>query len=166
MYDVLWRRYFAWAIDRIIAGMTALLIGFIFISPREFFLSESRDMDGLLMLLTLLVQWIYYTAMESSKYQATLGKMIFGVIVIDDMEERLTWGRANGRYWSKLISSMFFGFGYLMAIFTNYKQGLHDKIANTYVVNKKILLHRKSNPEPVISTGKLAQASKGFNWPD
>ncbi|MNJ69230.1 hypothetical protein D3C77_655570 [compost metagenome] len=81
------------------------------------------------------------------------------------MDERISFARANGRYWSKLPSSMIFGAGYLMAIFTNYKQGLHDKIASTYVVNKKILLYRKSNPEPVISTGKLAQASKGFNWP-
>lgn len=166
MYDVLWRRYFALTVDRFVAGMTALLIGFIFISPREFFLSESRDMDGLLILLTLLVQWLYFTTMESSKYQATLGKMMFGVIVINEMEERLTWGRANGRYWSKLISAMFFGFGYLMATFTDYKQGLHDKIAKTYVVNRRIFIHRRSNPEPMIITGKLAQASKDFNWPD
>jgi len=53
MYDVLWRRYFAWTVDRFVVGITALLIGLIFISPKEFFLSESRDMDGLLILLTL-----------------------------------------------------------------------------------------------------------------
>ncbi|MNJ76367.1 hypothetical protein D3C77_736350 [compost metagenome] len=53
-----------------------------------------------------------------------------------------------------------------MAIFTDYKQGLHDKIADTYVVNKEMLLYKESNAKPLVSAGKLDLASKGFNWPD
>jgi uncharacterized RDD family membrane protein YckC len=35
----------------------------------------------------------------------------------------------------KIISSLIFGIGFLMALFTNNKQSLHDKIASTFVVN-------------------------------
>ncbi|NGP62174.1 RDD family protein [Paenibacillus thiaminolyticus] len=49
------------------------------------------------------------------------------------------FSRANARFWSKLITFFTLSIGYLMAGFTNKKQALHDKIADTYVVNRNIL---------------------------
>ncbi|MGG4554491.1 MULTISPECIES: RDD family protein [Paenibacillus] len=161
MYDVLWRRYFAMFVDRIFMGLSLLIVTFIFIPPEELMYRY----NGTLVIFSLLAQWLYFTMMESSKYQATLGKIMLGVVVVDDRDERISWGKANARFWSKLISSIL-GIGYFMAIFTEYKQGLHDKIADTYVVNKEMLLYQKSNAKPLESTRKLDLASKGFNWPD
>ncbi|WP_055109364.1 RDD family protein [Paenibacillus ihumii] len=161
MYDVLWRRYFAMFIDRIFLVLSLLIVTFIFITPEELM----YRIDGILVIFSLVAQWLYFTIMESSKYQATLGKIMLGVVVVDDMDERISWGKANARFWSKLISSIF-GIGYIMAIFTEHKQGLHDKIADTYVVNKEMLLYKKSSLKPVVSTEKLERVSTGLNWPD
>jgi uncharacterized RDD family membrane protein YckC len=47
----------------------------------------------------------------------------------------VTYGRAVLReVLGKFISSLLFGIGYLMVIFDNQKQGLHDKMADTYVI--------------------------------
>jgi uncharacterized RDD family membrane protein YckC len=76
--------------------------------------------------------------MESSQYHATLGKMLLGLIVTDDQGRPITFGRATGRFFSKLISRFTLGIGYIMAGFTQRKQALHDLIANTLVVRKML----------------------------
>jgi hypothetical protein len=45
-------------------------------------------------------------------------------------------GRAFGRYWAMLLSSFTLGIGFLMAAFTERKQGLHDMICDTLVVDR------------------------------
>lgn len=93
----------------------------------------------LFVFLTIVIEWLYYALMTSSKSQATLGKMAVGVKVTDLNGERISFLRATGRYFSKIISEAIFWVGYIMAGFTDRKQGLHDFIASTYVVyNKKI----------------------------
>ena len=76
--------------------------------------------------------WIYEAVMESSSRQATLGKMAMGLKVTDEQGRRISFARATGRYFSKIISS-FFLIGYIMVGFTARKQGLHDMIAGTLV---------------------------------
>ncbi|MCW8344273.1 RDD family protein, partial [Stenotrophomonas sp. SG1] len=39
------------------------------------------------------------------------------------------------RYWAMLLSSFTLGIGFLMAAFTERKQGLHDMICDTLVVD-------------------------------
>lgn len=69
------------------------------------------------------------------KYQSTIGKKILGIKVVSADESNLTLGRIIKRETiGKILSSLFFGFGFLMAIFTKNKQALHDKIAKTFVV--------------------------------
>ena len=79
---------------------------------------------------------IYYALMESSKYQATLGKLALGIKVVDHNGQRLDFSKALLRNLSKLLSAFIFGIGYIMIIFDERKQGLHDKIADTFVVNQ------------------------------
>jgi hypothetical protein len=67
---------------------------------------------------------------------ATLGKMAVGIKVVRSNGERLTKGRAFGRYWAMLLSSFTLGIGFLMAAFTERKQGLHDMICDTLVVDR------------------------------
>jgi uncharacterized RDD family membrane protein YckC len=72
--------------------------------------------------------------MESSAKQATVGKMALGIIVTDLEGRRLGFGRATGRYFAKILSALILGIGFLMAAFTERKQGLHDMVASTLVV--------------------------------
>ena len=75
--------------------------------------------------------------MESSERQATFGKAAVSVYVTDDKGQRLSFGHASGRFFSKIISGMIpFGIGYIMAGFTAKKQALHDMIAGTLVMKR------------------------------
>ena len=74
------------------------------------------------------------SSMESSRRQATLGKMALGIRVTDLDGRRVSFARASGRWFGKILSSLIFGIGYLMVAFTEKKQGLHDMIAGTRVM--------------------------------
>lgn len=78
--------------------------------------------------------WLYFALMESSYRQATLGKMAMGIVVTDMHGDRISFLRATGRYFGKIISGMIFYIGYIMAAFTDRKQALHDMMANTLVL--------------------------------
>ncbi len=81
-----------------------------------------------------LLKWLYFTLLESSTVQATLGKAVIGIRVTDEQGRRISLLRANARYWAKILSVITLGFGYLMAGFTRRKQALHDMVAGTLVV--------------------------------
>lgn len=83
--------------------------------------------------------WLYYAFFESSRYQGTPGKLIVGIGVSDKEGHPVSFGRATGRFFAKYLSCMTLGIGFLMAAFTENKQGLHDLIAQTYVLNKSKL---------------------------
>ncbi len=93
---------------------------------------------GIFALVIALVvgNWLYHTWMESSRYEATLGKMALGIIVTDLNGGRISFVRANGRFFGKIVSGMLMNIGYLMAAFTEKKQALHDMLASTLVVLK------------------------------
>lgn len=78
--------------------------------------------------------WIYEASFESSSKQATLGKMALGLKVTDENGQRISFARASGRFFSKILSRMILLIGYIMAGFTARKQALHDMIAGTLVV--------------------------------
>jgi uncharacterized RDD family membrane protein YckC len=82
----------------------------------------------------LVLGWLYYALCESQSWQATLGKKMVGIKVVDLSGERISFARATGRYFAKFLSWMILGVGYLMAAFTKRKQALHDLVAETLVV--------------------------------
>jgi len=88
---------------------------------------------GVTFILLLFGSWLYEAFMESSSYQATLGKMIFGMKVTDLNGNRISLERATGRHFAKYLSAMVLGIGYIMVGFTERKQGLHDLLAGTLV---------------------------------
>lgn len=79
---------------------------------------------------------LYYSYMESSKYQATLGKLALGIKVVDIHGAPIAFSKALLRNLSKYISMFILYIGYIMIIFDDRKQGLHDKIADTLVINQ------------------------------
>ncbi len=88
---------------------------------------------GLAVVVLLFASWLYEALMESSSYQATLGKLIFGMKVTDLNGNRISFERATGRHFAKWLSAMILCIGYIMVGFTERKQGLHDLLAGTLV---------------------------------
>jgi uncharacterized RDD family membrane protein YckC len=78
----------------------------------------------------------YYVGMETSGAQATLGKMAVGIKVTDTEGRPLTRGRALARWASHLICYLTIYIGYIVAAFTERKQGLHEMVAGTLVVDR------------------------------
>ncbi len=75
--------------------------------------------------------WLYYAILESSEWRGTIGKKALGLAVTDMNGRRLSFGRATGRYFAKMVSAMVLCVGFIMVAFTGKKQGLHDMMAST-----------------------------------
>ena len=87
--------------------------------------------------IILIVSWLYYALSESSTWQATPGKKLLNLKVTDMDGQRLSFGRASGRFFGKMITGMIpLAIGYIMAGFTEKKQALHDMIAGCLVLRK------------------------------
>jgi uncharacterized RDD family membrane protein YckC len=87
--------------------------------------------------IILVVSWLYYALSESSSWQATLGKKILNLKVTDMSGQPISFGRASGRYFAKIITGMIpLLIGYIMAGFTEKKQAIHDMIASCLVLRK------------------------------
>ncbi|RDS84335.1 RDD family protein [Dyella psychrodurans] len=99
-------------------------------------------------LTTLVVGWLYFAVCESSSWQATIGKLALGMRVTDLHGARISFARALGRYGGKLISGFMLCIGFLMVAFTQRKQGLHDMLANTLVLNGRASDVNRHAPPP------------------
>ena len=82
----------------------------------------------------IFASWLYYALLESSRRQATLGKMLVGIFVADEQGRRISFWRALGRTLGKILSKWFCYLGYIIALFTERSQAFHDLIASTVVL--------------------------------
>jgi uncharacterized RDD family membrane protein YckC len=153
-YAGFWLRFLAYIIDNIVLGVifgvvALLAIAAIGVDYFRAMVQGLQDGNGefpvafvsailIAVLLTAMVSWIYHAWMESSQYQGTLGKMALGLIVTDLNDQPVTFGRASGRFFAKIITGLIpLGIGYIMAGFTEKKQALHDMIASCLVLRKR-----------------------------
>lgn len=89
--------------------------------------------------------WIAYCVfMESSARQGTWGKSAMGIIVVDASGNRITLSRSFARNINKLLSLLVFSLGFIWILFDKNKQGWHDKLSKTYVVEKEFNTHHQS----------------------
>ncbi len=152
-YAGFWLRFLALLIDNVVMGLgfVLILIPLIFLTGLRGFLDEihpSEDMNdvGIFMLIgviflaatvSLVFTWLYHALMESSEWQATLGKKVLGLVVTDMGGQRVSFGRSTGRHFGKLITNLVPAFiGYIMAGFTEKKQALHDMLAGCLVLRR------------------------------
>jgi uncharacterized RDD family membrane protein YckC len=144
-YAGFWIRLAAYVIDYIVVFVAQMIIYTIFgvsmfgaasMDPEAAGMFESTG-SVLAVLITSVGGILYYVLMESSAKQATLGKMAVGLIVTDDNGGRMSFMRALGRFFAKILSAMILFIGFIMIGFTERKQGLHDIICSTLVVKGK-----------------------------
>src|SRR5437667_10540910 len=71
--------------------------------------------------VSLVFTWLYHALMESSEWQATVGKKALGLVVTDMAGQRVSFARSTGRHFRKIITNVIPAFiGYL-------KEGLSEK---------------------------------------
>jgi uncharacterized RDD family membrane protein YckC len=132
-----WRRVGAYLIDLIVVSIASGIIGSFFGVASAFQVALSGDetaaLNPLANVLSLAIGIGYFAGLESSSLQATLGKKALGMVVTDLSGNRISFARALGRYFAKILSGVILMIGYIMVAFTERKQGLHDMIAGTLV---------------------------------
>ena len=143
-YAGFWLRAAAYFLDTITLGfvLSATILRPILLNNHvgtsfqdfwNFYTSGSRQATALALLIQL-ANWLYFAAFESSPWQATPGKKVFGLRVTDLEGKRITFARASGRYFGKIVSGLILGIGFAMAGFTEKKQALHDMLVGCLVV--------------------------------
>jgi uncharacterized RDD family membrane protein YckC len=135
-----WWRLLAFVIDYIIV-IVGLVIGFgaigVFIGLTHRSVDfESPDLDLFYRVLFFLALVAYHSIFEATTMQGSIGKLICKLIVVDPDGYRLTFGKALSRNFSKLLSSLLCGIGFLTVLWNPMKQAWHDQVAKTYVIRK------------------------------
>lgn len=141
MHASIWKRFWAFVIDVIVFAVL--------------FWALAQLIDNFTVSLLLLVLiWLYYALMESSPWQASLGKRIMGLKVVDKRGRRLTFGKATKRLLSRLITNFTFYFGFFSAAFDKQNKTLHDRLSKSLVVEKDVPFdpkHYSEEDEPVLT---------------
>lgn len=138
-YAGLWPRALAWSLDLIVlscvGGLVGVLVGPVAAVPLEAGPNDPKMV--LLQVIGTLINWIYFAGMESSRWQATLGKTAVGIRVTDMHGKRVTFVRASARHFTKILSVLTLGIGFLMIALTQRRQALHDMVAGCLVVRSR-----------------------------
>lgn len=149
IYGGFWIRFLAHLIDHVILGVVAAPLFFITVLPSIIRIAQQADRDQepspemiitivssvfVYIALAFVGQWLYESLLTSSAWQGTIGKKILRLKVVDETGNRIGFGRATGRFFAKILSSMFFCIGFIMIGFTERKTGLHDMLAGTRVL--------------------------------
>ncbi|HCM37364.1 MAG: hypothetical protein UV61_C0016G0014 [Candidatus Gottesmanbacteria bacterium GW2011_GWB1_43_11] len=135
------RRFLAFNIDLLLINLITLLI----ILPLSFSvgfavgasgapkssLSWLNILSGLIGLSTAVGYYVLFWTKQSGQ---TLGNRLLALRVIKEDGSELDVGTSVIRYIGYVLSGVILGLGYLWVIFDSKKQGWHDKIAKTYVV--------------------------------
>src|SRR6202140_5081739 len=153
-YAGFWLRVVAYLIDSVVMslGFMALFIPFAITTGLTAVLGnihpgqDPRELGAVLggtfflglftvVSLAFLGGWLYHAKMESSSWQATLGKKALNLRVTDLYGARISFARASGRHFAKLITGLIpLGVGFMLAGLTERRQALHDMIASCLVL--------------------------------
>lgn len=132
-YAGFWMRFWAYLLDLVVVGsLERILIKPVFRvlnAPLwEFNMFAPISIAGA-------VTFFLYFVLMTKYFGQTLGKMVFGLKVVDLKKERLTWGTVLFREWIGRFISGTTVIGYIVVAFLPKKQGLHDLFADTSVIH-------------------------------
>jgi uncharacterized RDD family membrane protein YckC len=153
VYAGFWLRFAAYLIDTIILGLVFVPVGFALgIILGATGNAQNTDLmvgaNGMINVGSILAGWLYSSLLESSSWQGTVGKKLIGLRVTDLDGNRISFGKATGRYFGKILSSMICLIGFIMAAFTEKRQALHDQLAGTLVLSGPAIVAQYEPPPP------------------
>jgi uncharacterized RDD family membrane protein YckC len=118
-----------------ISLIVAALVGTI-LTVLEFYAPGDRlPVDALTILSGVVISVIYYCSAWARSGQ-TLGKSVVGNKVVSADGGEITWGSALVRYIGYIVNTLLLSIGFLWLVFDKKRQGWHDKLARTYVVDE------------------------------
>lgn len=134
-YAGFWMRFWAYLLDLVVIGSINRLIFYPVFRAFDVSLAES-SMFAPIAILTALTFYLYFVLMTKF-FGQTLGKMAFGIKVINLKGDTLSWGTVLFREWiGRFISTTIFVL-YIVVAFLPKKQGLHDLFADTTVIHER-----------------------------
>ncbi|MDP2796403.1 MAG: tetratricopeptide repeat protein [Methanoregula sp.] len=140
-YVGFWRRLGAAIPDLIIAGIVAFFANIV-LEQWKF----PYPVLGTLFIAGAFFLLLYSPLCISSRYRATTGKILFGIIVVYGNGRQLPFSRALIRELGKYVSLITLGIGFVIIGFTKNKQGLNDLIADTIVIDISVgLIYQRTN---------------------
>lgn len=148
VYAGFWRRAAALSIDGLILSVPSGIVFTVFFLPTiSAIVSNVGDQERIVSLvlasifgwvwlgmLIFAIRILYFALFESSRFQATPGKLALGLVVTDMQGQSVSFLRALGRNLGKILSKAIFMIGFIMAGLTDKKQALHDLLADTLVI--------------------------------
>ena len=138
-YAGFWKRAVAAFIDGLVISFFVMIaLCSIHGIDYEASTQAGKNIERIGQAIGITIYWLYFALFESSSVQATFGKMAVGIKVTGAAGNRISFGRASARHFCKISSTVLFLAGYVMAAFTEKKQGLHDIMTGCLVVNKKV----------------------------
>ena len=135
-YADFWLRFFAYVVDALICSILNIAVWFTIGIVGELTGTTEAAMVVLYGIWSVALIWLYFAVMESSKWQGTIGKRLVEIRVTDLNGKRITFNRATGRHFAKVLSGLTLGVGFVMAGITDRKQALHDIVAQCLVLRK------------------------------
>lgn len=123
-------RLAAAVLDLVIITLPIVILELIILGP-EFYAPRNK-VNG--EWISIIAQMFYFALMESSAKQGTFGKRIMNLKVTDLEGNRISFFKALCRYWAKILSLAFLCLGIIMVAFNDTKQGLHDLLVSTHVM--------------------------------
>jgi uncharacterized RDD family membrane protein YckC len=134
-YAGFWMRFWAYLLDLVVIGSINRLVFYPVFRAFDLSLAEN-SMFAPIAILTALTFYLYFVLMTKF-FGQTLGKMTFGIKVINLKGDTLSWGTVLFREWIGRFISATILVLYVVVAFLPKKQGLHDLFADTTVVHER-----------------------------
>ena len=87
-YAGFWKRTGAVAIDAIVLNVAVFVVVFVIALCLSLGGTSPLDIEDVGSIVAVLVYWLYYAILESSRHQATIGKRVLGIKVTDLRDNR------------------------------------------------------------------------------
>lgn len=143
-YAPLWRRVLACVVDAAIVAAMVVPAALVLIWLMEALhadlgmkVKHARYLAGIGTVACWVIgDWLYHARMGSGDWQATVGKRLLGVRVLDADGGSASFAQVSARHFAKFLSTFMLGVGFLMAAFSSRRQAMHDIVSNTVVVGR------------------------------
>jgi uncharacterized RDD family membrane protein YckC len=147
-----WKRAFAYFIDIIPIALIVIAIFSKYFGYSEVLQSRYKNPNDPKARVEFLIQrnmiknlsfaiWlITCVLLESTPLQGTVGKKMLGIKVVTKDGARPSFPQVLFRTLMKIPSYIVIGIGFIWIAFSREKQGWHDKLAKTFVVDKSSLI--------------------------